>query len=203
MSDFFALLGESRRPWLDSEKLKAKFLSLSTQAHPDKFTAATALERESANRRFAELNAAFNCLREPRERLRHLLDLELGERPKQVQEIPQGLMELFTEIAGLRRAVNAFLEEVTRVQSPLLRVRVFERAQEWMDRLRAVQLRLGDRQAALLQELLDLDADWARFGDDSVRRGVMLQSVEQIHQQLSFYTRWNAQLQETTVRLSL
>ena len=203
MTDFFALLDEARRPWLDSDKLKTKFLSLSTQAHPDKSTAATAVERESANRHFIELNAAFNCLREPRERLRHLLDLELGERPKHVQEIPQGLMELFTEIAGLRREVNAFLEEVTRVQSPLLRVQMFERAQDWMDRLRDVQHRLGERQAALLQELQELDAEWERLGADPVRRRVMLQSVEQIHQQLSFYTRWNAQLKETTVQLSL
>lgn len=199
MTDYFALLDEPRCPWLDPDKLKAKFLNLSAQAHPDKNPIA---ERESAGRRFAELNTAYHSLRDPKERLRHLLELELGERPKQVQEIPKGLMELFTEIAGLRREVTAFLAEARGVQSPLLRVPRFERAQEWTDRLRALQRQLSDREGALLQELQALDAEWARLRNDPVCRGAALQRIEQIHQQLSFYTRWSGQLQEAMVQLS-
>jgi curved DNA-binding protein CbpA len=203
MSDYFALLDESRRPWLDPDRLKVRFLTLSAQAHPDKALAETTAQRDAANRRFAELNAAFNCLREPRERLRHLLELELGAPPKRVGEIPATLTDLFTEIAALRREVNSFRTEASRVQSPLLRVQVFERAQEWIARLRAMQNRLGDRQAALLQELQPLDVEWSKAEGDPVQRGGLLRRVQQIHQQLSFYTRWHAQLQEMVVQLSL
>ena len=203
MTDYFALFDETRRPWLDPERLKTKFLTLSADAHPDKILAATPTDREATNRRFAELNAAFNCLREPRERLRHLLELELGATPSQVREIPADLTDLFSEIARLQREANAFLAEAARVQSPLLRVQLFERAQEWMDRVRAVQRRVGDRRAELLQELHTLDTEWGRVESDPVQRGVLLQRVEQLHQQLSFYTRWYAQLQETIVQLSL
>ena len=74
MTDYFSLFNEPRRPWLDAEKLKARFLTLSAECHPDR--AVTAAEREAATARFTELNAAHNCLREPRERLQHLLALE-------------------------------------------------------------------------------------------------------------------------------
>jgi hypothetical protein len=36
MTDCFDLLGEPRRPWLDAEALKSRFLLLSAEAHPDR-----------------------------------------------------------------------------------------------------------------------------------------------------------------------
>lgn len=203
MTDYFALFDEPRRLWIDLEQLKAKFLTLTVEAHPDKIHAATPADRETATRRFAELNSAFNCLREPRERLRHLLQLELGAMPKEVLEIPSDLADLFIEIARLQREVNAFLSGAARIQSPLLRVQVFESAQGWIGRLRAVQARLGDRQADFHQELQALDPEWVRSEYDPVQHGVLLQRVEQIHQRLSFYGRWSVQIQEALVQLSL
>ena len=48
MSDDFALLDEPRRPWIDAELLKSKFLRLSTAVHPDRFHAATEDEKRAA-----------------------------------------------------------------------------------------------------------------------------------------------------------
>jgi curved DNA-binding protein CbpA len=202
MTDYFALLNEPRRPWLDAQELKAKFLKLSAEAHPDKLSVQTPAARDSANRRFAELNSAFNCLREPKTRLRHLLELELGEKPKEVHEIPQDLADLFMEIAGLRREVSVFVAETKRAQSPLLRVQLFEQTQEWIDRLQVVQARLGERQAKLLLEIQNSDPEWQRTADDPVQHGVLLQTVHRIHQRLSFCTRWRTDLQEMIIRLS-
>ena len=36
MADYFALLDEPRRPWLDPEELKAKFHALTATVHPDR-----------------------------------------------------------------------------------------------------------------------------------------------------------------------
>lgn len=203
MTDYFALLDEPRRPWIDPGRLKAKFLALSVGAHPDKIHTAPPADRGAANQRFVELNAAFKCLREPRERLRHLLELELGDTTREIQEIPPGLADMFTEIAQVRREVNTFLAEASRVQSPLLRVQMFERAQEWTDQLRAIQQRLSDGEAQLHEELQVLDADWSRLESDPVQHGTLLQRVEHIYRVLSFYTRWHTQIQETVVQLSL
>ena len=81
MTDYFALLGESRRPWIDPEELKAKFLALTAQVHPDRVHNASEAEKQAASRRSAEMNAAYNCLREAKTRLLHLLELERGTRP--------------------------------------------------------------------------------------------------------------------------
>jgi len=78
MTDCFELLQEPRRPWLDADALKARFLKLSAAAHPDRFHGGTESERAQANDRSAELNAAYNTLRETRDRLFHLLELERG-----------------------------------------------------------------------------------------------------------------------------
>jgi hypothetical protein len=42
MNDCFALLNEPRRPWLDSEALKQRFVSLSAELHPDRTHSAMA-----------------------------------------------------------------------------------------------------------------------------------------------------------------
>lgn len=202
MTDYFALFDELRRPWLEVEQLKAKFLERSAEVHPDKLRSAAPAEQEAASRRFAELNSAFNCLREPKDRLRHLLELELGSLAIEAREMPPNLADLFMEMARLRREVDGFLVESTRTQSALLRVQMFSRAQEWIDRLRAMLQRLSSLQAKLHQELQTLDARWLSTETDPVQRGVMLERLEHIHQELSFYARWTGQLHETTVQLS-
>ena len=78
MTDYFALLDEPRRPWLEPEALKTKFLKLAAEIHPDRKHGAGKIEKAAANRSYAELNAAFNCLAEPKLRLLHLLELERG-----------------------------------------------------------------------------------------------------------------------------
>src|SRR5438128_12515999 len=88
MIDYFALFNEPRRPWLDGELLKAKFLQLSAEVHPDRVHGASAADKQRAHERSAELNAAYNCLREPKSRLQHLLELETGARPKQEEKYP-------------------------------------------------------------------------------------------------------------------
>ncbi len=202
MTDYFALLDEPRCLWVDVERLRSKFLALSGEAHPDKAPPTTADNRETTTRKFTELNAAFTCLRDPKERLRHWLSLELGSKPSEVLEIPSDLADLFIEIAALQRGASAFLTEAAGVHSPLLRVQMFERLQEWIDRLRALQARLCERQADLLRELQVLDGEWVRLHCDPIQRRGFLQRVEQIYQRLSFYTRWTAQIQETLVQLA-
>lgn len=202
MTDYFALLEEPRRPWLEVEPLKAKFLARSAAVHPDKLRDASPAEQAAASRRFAELNFAFNCLRESKDRLRHLLELELGSLAIEAREMPPNLADLFMEMARLQREVDGFLAESTRTQPALLRVQMFSRAQQWMDRLRVMLQRLSSLQAKLHQELQTLDARWLSTETDPVQRGAMLERLEQIHQELSFYARWTGQLQEATVQLS-
>ena len=203
MTDYFALLQEPRRPWLDPALLKAKFLARSAELHPDRVHGAAEPEKAAAAQRYVELNSAFNCLREPKARLRHLLQLELGRKPEDLQEIPADLADLFIDVAQLCRQANAFLAERASVSSPVLRVQLFERGQEWAERLGAMQGRVGERHEKLIRELQDLDAEWNETQGNTAARAPLLRRLEEIHRLLSFYTRWNSQIQEAIVQLML
>jgi curved DNA-binding protein CbpA len=103
------------------EALKAKFRVLSTETHPDRFHNENDSEKQAVNQRYLELNAAYNCLRQPQERLQHLLELELGAKPDDLQQLPNGAMDLFAEVGQLCRNVDAFLHERAEITSPFFR----------------------------------------------------------------------------------
>ena len=90
MTDNFALLNELRRPWLDPDLLRQKFLALASNLHPDRVHNAGETEKAAATKHYAQLNAAFNCLAEPKLRLLHLLELEQGAKPKDIKVNPCG-----------------------------------------------------------------------------------------------------------------
>jgi DnaJ-domain-containing protein 1 len=197
MTDNFALLNEPRRPWIDPESLKEKFLELSSQVHPDRVHQKSPEERKAADTRYAELNTAYNCLREPKERLRHLLELELGRKPDDVQNIPSDLMNFAFEIGRVCKNADALLAEKAGATSAILKVQFFERGQERVDELKSFQQKINERRDTLLAELKTLNAYW-----DAGTAERPLKRLEEIYRFLGYFTRWSEQLQERVVELS-
>jgi curved DNA-binding protein CbpA len=201
VTDYFALLNEPRRPWLDADALKEKFLKLAATIHPDKQHVANEADLNTANRNYAELNAAYHCLLEPKPRLLHLLELELGAKPKDVQQIPATLADLFAEVATACQNVDVFLAEKSQTTSPLLQVQLFERAQQWIERLIPLQKKLGGVREQLTGELKSLDDAWTKA--DGAARQKTLKNLEEIYRWFSYFNRWNGQIQERIAKLSL
>lgn len=203
MTDYFSLFDEPRRPWLDPNSLNAKFLSRSAQWHPDRFHNSVEPEQTSAARRYAELNAAFNCLRDPKERVAHFLQLELGAKPKDLQQMPDDLAEMFMQVAQLCRQTDAFLTEKARTTSPLLRVPLFEHAQAWIEKLNGQLATLTNRCELLTERLKALDARWQTTLPGSALRQKVLGELEELYRQFGFFTRWRGQIQERLVQLAV
>ncbi|HEV2696024.1 MAG TPA: hypothetical protein VG347_24260 [Verrucomicrobiae bacterium] len=200
MPDHFALLNEPRRPWLDPAALKQKFLTLSSAAHPDKIHSASDAEKSAAARTFADLNAAYTCLADPKTRLLHLLELELGAKPKDIQQIPAALADLFAEVAMTCRSTDGFLAEKSKATSPLLQVQLFERGQEWVEKLNALQQKLNALREQLVTSLQSQDAQWLIA--DSTARAEILRQLEEHYRLFGYLNRWNNQIQERVVQLS-
>lgn len=200
MTDFFKLLDEPRRPWLDADLLKQKFLALSAETHPDKILSANENDKLGAAKKFAELNAAYNCLAEPKSRLLHLLELELGAKPKDIQQIPAALADLFAEVANSCRSADNFLAEKAKATSPLLRVQFFERGQEWIEKLNVLQRKLNELREQLMDRLKSLDEKWLA-ADTNLRRDI-LPKLEELYRLFGYFNRWNNQIQERVVQLS-
>lgn len=196
MTDYFSLLNEPRRPWLEPEQLKQKFLALSATVHPDRSHNLSEAEREQAQQRYTELNAAYNCLRDPRNRLRHLLELERGSAPKDIQQIPPDLMNVFMEVGQVCRQADAFLAEKDKVSSPLLKVQMFERGHDWTEKLRHLQHSVSARRESLVEELKAIDAAWSQSANSNP-----LERLENLYRLFSYFDRWLAQIQERLTRL--
>jgi len=200
MTDNFALLDEPRRPWLDADLLKQKFLALAADAHPDRVHNASESEKAEVTRRYAQLNAAYHCLAEPKLRLLHLLELELGAKPKDIQTIPAALADLFAEVAKNCRNADGFLAEKSKATSPLVQVQLFERGQDWVEKLNGLQRKLNELREQLTDRLKSLDAEW--ISADAVSRREMLPKLEELYRLFGYFNRWNNQIQERVVQLS-
>ena len=196
MKDNFLLLTEPRRPWLDAESLKTKFFALSSEVHPDRVHNASESDKLAANQRYSELNAAYQCLREPRSRIRHLLELELGAKPSDLTNVPDDLMDLFFAVGKAFREVDAFLAEKAKATSPLIQVQLFERGMNHVEQLNELSRKISPRRETLLEELKSLDVVWQ--SGDSAQTDRLLN----IWRLLSFYERWLAQIQERIAQLS-
>jgi len=205
MLDYFALLNEPRRPWLDAELLKQKFLARSSEMHPDRSHQAGEREREAATRRFAEWNAAWQCLREPRDRLGHLLELELGARPADAQDVPPAAMDLFFETGRILREADVFLAAKGKTSSPLLKAQMFGQGMELTRRLNELQQVILRRRDELLAELPGLNAAWEAApaaGSAGRAAALPLEPLERIYRMLCYLARWTGQIQERVVQLS-
>ena len=201
MIDYFALLDEPRRPWIDPDTLKQKFLVLASGAHPDRVHNTHESEKAVATERYAELNAAFNCLAEPKLRLRHLIELELGAKPKDIEIIPSELADLFATVATTCRNADSFLTEKKSTNSPLLQVQLFERGQDWIERLNSLQKNLNALQGKNLEDLKSLDKEWNTL--DSSPRMKILPKLEDLYRLFGYLNRWNNQIHERILQLSL
>jgi curved DNA-binding protein CbpA len=206
MPDYFALLEEPRRPWIAPDQLKEKFLALSAKTHPDRMSLRPEAERHAAHQHFTEINAAYQCLREPKDRLLHLLEIESGTRPANLERLPTSAADLAFEAGQVCRNVDAFLREKSKVTSPLLRAQSFEKALEWADRLNELKQSIRSRSEQVADELRTMNAVWesAPPGATPQRRAILpLERLDQIYRTLSYLSRWNEQLGARIVRLSV
>jgi len=189
MTDYFALLGQPRAPWLDPVALKEAYHRQTLQSHPD--TAAHDCEND-----FAELNEAYQVLQDPKQRLHCLLGLESGAPPSANQAIPQELQELFLLIAASTQRANALQEKIraasNALSSSLLKPQTVELEKE-VSNLRQKVRNLND--AANVQ-LGEINSAWQ---DDRARQFVPLSNL---YFTFAYLGRWSAQLDELAFQLS-
>lgn len=106
MTDYFALLQQPRRPWLEPAELKQCYHDLARRTQIDHQT-----------------NRAYRILLDPKSRLEHLLALEAPAPERSAQQVPPELADLFMQIAPLLNPGSgvknpAHLEQmITRVET--------------------------------------------------------------------------------------
>jgi DnaJ-domain-containing protein 1 len=203
--DYFSLLQQPRLPWLDEKAVQAKFLALSAEAHPDRLRDGTAADYSLATQRFSALNGAWTCLRDPKERLRHLLELEQGSKPGLLERLPAAHADFFFRLGDLCREVDRFLAEKAKATSPLLKVQRFQETMDWTSRLQQLQGTVQTRITALDAQLRELNQAWEAapaVGTPQRVEVLPLERLESIFREWSYLARWAGQIRERLLQLA-
>jgi len=203
MEDHFARLAIPRRPWLDVEQLKQRFYELSTEVHPDQSKNDTLKSKAVLEQEFAEVNAAHQCLSNTKTRVRHLIELELGQAPKNVQSIPTKMTDWFMEIGAICRKVDAFLTKKEQQDSPMLQAALMVEGMALHDEVVESHQKLQTELAKIDDSLKALNSDWERLdGVIDGRAAILpLDKLDAIGQRLSFWVKWSAEIGERSSRL--
>jgi len=96
MPDPFETLGLPRRYDLADTDLHAKFIQLSSAAHPDRYT--DPVQQADAAEHAAEINQAYAALKDPEKRADVLLTLQGGPAKDQDKSLPPDLLMDMIEI---------------------------------------------------------------------------------------------------------
>jgi curved DNA-binding protein CbpA len=193
-SNPFALFGLEPGPAVDLEALKEQFNRTTAETHPDKFQQAEEAERAGAEARFAELNRAYQTLIDPRQRLLALYELTKGEKPRDVQRIPPGTMDLFIEVGQACQQLDAFLERKRAAGGALERAGLMGEELSLQDALMTLRGKLEMLAVTLESDLVALDGRW-RGGDRD------LNALEAAYRKYSYLARWRQQLEERELAL--
>lgn len=203
MTDYFAVLDHPRRPWLDVDKLKDDFHTLSAAAHPDRVHNQDEPARRDAEQRYSELNAAYQCLRSPKTRLEHLLLLERGSKPGDLRSIPDDVVQLFSEVATLLKNTEGVLTQKARATSAIQKAGLLTQAMPYLEKIALLQSSIRSRLQEVGQGLHALDKEWPGYLQDPGQRPSAFATAEKLYHLYGFLDRWTQQLQERMIQLTL
>lgn len=188
MTDYFALLKQPRRPWLDLDQLTQAFHDDALRVHPD--------TRAQDGGAFAELNEGYQVLQDPKRRLQHLLTLHGRAPAKTPQSVPPQIGEMFPLVADVTRAADDVAAKSMRASNALARSLIKSELLQMDDRIDSVLARLSALQQQAISDLQAVDADWNE-------RSPTLEQLEPLYILLSYVSRWIADLQEKQLQLSI
>ncbi len=189
MTDYFALLGQPRAPWLDPAALKEAYHRQTLQSHPD-----TAAPDRGSD--FAELNEAYQVLQDPKRRLHHLLSLENGAPPSANQAIPQELQELFLLIGALTQRANALQEKIRTASNALSRSLLKPQIVAVEKETSVLRQKVRNLNDDANLQLREINSAWP---DD---RAGQLAPLANLYFTFAYLGRWSAQLDELAFQLS-
>jgi molecular chaperone HscB len=190
----FSLFELDPAPDLDVEALKERFARATGETHPDKFAQASGPERTEAESRYTALNQAYQTLIDPRARLLALYELTKGEKPRDIQRIPPGTMDLFKEVGELCRTLDEYLEKKRAATNRLEKAALMGEELTLQDALTELRMKLEAFAATVEAEVNALDAKWRAGGKD-------INALEAVYRKYSYVARWRQQLEEREIAL--
>lgn len=190
MTDAFAKLGLPRCAALEEEALKSAWLERGRAAHPDQAGGNAELS--------AEINAAYELLREPESRLKHLLELEHAGDAAAWATVPmeESLMRVFMGLGPVLQKVEAFARKKQAATSALAQALLAGEQMRAQEQVEEKLAELADLREALEAELPGVDT--LRAGGDAA---AALERMRVLRAKFAYVGKWQRQAREALMRL--
>lgn len=190
MTDAFAQLGLPRCAALEEEALKSAWLERGRAAHPDQSGGDAALS--------AEINAAYELLREPESRLKHLVELEHAGDAAAWATVPmeESLMRVFMGLGPVLQRVEAFARKKQAATSALAQALLAGEQMRAQEQVEEKLAELADLREALEAELPGVDT--LRAAGDAA---AALERMRVLRAKFAYVGKWQRQAREALMRL--
>lgn len=187
-ADAFAIFSLPRSAALDSATLQAAYAALSRSAHPD---------HGGSEVEAAAVNAAYETLRLPEKRLKHLMELAAPEEAKAWRAVPldESMMAVFMDLGSALEASAKLLEKKSRTSSALAKALLTNEEMALRDRLETLGLGLEERKTRMEAEFHKFD-ERLSSGDETVWKGLAATQAR-----LAYLAKWQTQIRERLLAL--
>ncbi|MEY2486573.1 MAG: molecular chaperone HscB [Verrucomicrobiota bacterium] len=188
MTDYFAVLGQPRRPWLDPVRLKERYQQLTLAKHPDR--------AGSSESDFALVNEGYRVLSNRKLRLQHLLSLQPGTISPN-SAVPSEVAALFMETASLLEEVDRLLGRLKTADNLLSKALLQSEVIDLREKTGAALENLAKLEAGAVQELCALDIKWEKQSEN------VTEELAALSRRFAHLERWTEQLRERQFQLSI
>ncbi|HEY2572600.1 MAG TPA: DnaJ domain-containing protein [Verrucomicrobiaceae bacterium] len=188
MTDAFAILGLPRQAALDGESLRQAYAARSRAAHPD---------HGGDEQQAAEVNQAYETLRAPEKRLRHLLELVAPKDEKQWRTVPmdESMMSHFSMLGKALESSAKFLERKHEAQSAIAKALLASGEMQHREALERIGMELEGRRIEMEARLSEIDA--ALHANDAT----IWKQVAILQARFAYLGKWQTQIRERLILL--
>ena len=186
--DAFAIFSLPRSAALDAATLQAAYAALSRSAHPDH----GGTEDEAST-----VNAAYETLRLPEKRLKHLMEIAAPEEAKAWRAVPldESMMSVFMDLGSALEASAKLLEKKNKASSALAKALLTNEEMALRDRLETIGFGLEERKTGMEAGLSKLDERLA--SDDAA----VWKDIAATQARLAYLAKWQTQIRERLLAL--
>lgn len=188
--DGFQVMGLKPSAAMDGEALQRAYATLSRERHPD---------HGGSDADAAAVNAAFEKLRLPERRLKHLLELAGPEEAKSWRTVPldEAMMAIFGRLGGVLQKASIMGEKLEGARSALVKALLANGVLKLRDELEALGLEIASKREEMEAGLGGLDQRWQNGDSEAWKELAVLQA------KFAYLGRWQAQIRESLLHLTV
>jgi curved DNA-binding protein CbpA len=186
--DHFATLGLPRTVALDEQALHLAYTERSRAAHPD---------HGGSEAMAAQVNAAYETLRHPEKRLKHLLEISGPPEATVWRTVPldENMMRLFSELGNAMNASAKFLEQKEKAASALAKALLTGEEMKQRESMEQIGFQIEEERRHLEALLPSLDT---AIGNQDTEGWKHLAASQA---RFAYLAKWQAQLRERLLAL--